>query len=322
MDYQKLAQELVRALRGHRSQVALSRRLGYKSNVIYPWESGRRWPSASETLRLARRVRIDVPRALEGFLQRPKPWVAKANFDSPEAVAQFLTELKGKMSIAELAKGMGRNRYAVSRWLSGKTEPSLPVFLQLIDVTSLRLLDFVGAFVDPKDLSATRDAWLEMEARREVAATMPWTQAVLRAMELKDYQDLPTHQDGWIAERLGITKSLEHSAIQALSRVGHIQLVEGRWETQAVTVDTRPNPNAGLSMRKYCIEKSLDMVQSGREGLYSYNIFTVSSRDYERIRELHHAYFYQLRAIIAQSEPAEKVVITNIHLFELAGLPV
>ena len=38
---------------------------------------------------------------------------------------------------------------------------------------------------------------------------MPWTQAVLRALELDDYQALSRHQSGWVAERLGITEEEE-----------------------------------------------------------------------------------------------------------------
>ena len=51
--------------------------------------------------------------------------------------------------------------------------------------------------------------------------------------------------------------------------------------------------------------------------MFSYNLFTVSSRDLERLRELHLAYFRQLRSIVAQSEPAERLVVANVQLFGL-----
>lgn len=41
MDWDQLAAELVRALRGKTSQAQLSRRLGYRSNIVQRWESGR-----------------------------------------------------------------------------------------------------------------------------------------------------------------------------------------------------------------------------------------------------------------------------------------
>ena len=68
MDHDLLAGQLIRALRGKRSQVALSRRLQYDSNVLYTWESGRRAPTAAVFFDLARRVGVDVPQAIDNFL--------------------------------------------------------------------------------------------------------------------------------------------------------------------------------------------------------------------------------------------------------------
>ena len=60
IDHSRLARELVRAIRGKRSQTALSRRLKYKTNMVYLWEAGRAWPSASKFLNAAERTGIDV----------------------------------------------------------------------------------------------------------------------------------------------------------------------------------------------------------------------------------------------------------------------
>jgi len=62
--YEVMAAELLRALRGRRSQVAFSRRLGYRSNVAHTWETGKRWPTAAVTLRAARRVGVDLDAGL------------------------------------------------------------------------------------------------------------------------------------------------------------------------------------------------------------------------------------------------------------------
>ena len=59
--FEALAADLMRALRGKRSQRAFSRRLGMKSNTAYNWEAGRRWPTGARTLWIAQRVGIDPP---------------------------------------------------------------------------------------------------------------------------------------------------------------------------------------------------------------------------------------------------------------------
>ncbi|HMJ12230.1 MAG TPA: DUF4423 domain-containing protein, partial [Polyangiaceae bacterium] len=56
MRHGTLASELLRALRGRRSQAQLSRRLGYRSNIVQRWETQRCWPSAVQFLVVAERT--------------------------------------------------------------------------------------------------------------------------------------------------------------------------------------------------------------------------------------------------------------------------
>lgn len=42
-----------------------------------------------------------------------------------------------------------------------------------------------------------------------------------------------------------------------------------------------------------------------------------AQRDLERIRELHLRYFHELRALLAESEPGERVAVANVQLFAL-----
>ena len=65
MNYVQVARELMRSLRGARSQVALSRRLGYRTNAAYSWEAGRDFPTAARFFEVAARVGTDVGAALD-----------------------------------------------------------------------------------------------------------------------------------------------------------------------------------------------------------------------------------------------------------------
>ena len=67
MEFQRISAELLPSLRGKRSQQALCRRLGAKSNVVHQWERGHSFPSASRALEVAARVGVDVPAAFREF---------------------------------------------------------------------------------------------------------------------------------------------------------------------------------------------------------------------------------------------------------------
>ncbi|HEX2879444.1 MAG TPA: helix-turn-helix transcriptional regulator, partial [Polyangiaceae bacterium] len=64
----RAACQLLERLRGRRSQLQLSRKLGFTSNVIYTWESGRRFPEVSNFFRIAELARVPVKERWLGFL--------------------------------------------------------------------------------------------------------------------------------------------------------------------------------------------------------------------------------------------------------------
>jgi transcriptional regulator with XRE-family HTH domain len=317
MDFEVVARELLVALRGHRSQVAWSRRLGYRSNVAYAWESGSRSPTAAETLRAARRAGVDLAAALERFYGRAPPWLGELDPASPEAVARLLEDLRGSTSIADLARRSGLSRYSLSRWLGGQTQPRLADFLCVVEAASVRLVDLVAVLVDPAQLPSLAGLWARVEARRRGAAEHPWTQAALRALELEDYRRLPSHVPGWIAARLGLGPDEEERCLRFLADTGQIVAVGGKWQVEALAVDTRRHPDLGRRLKAHWTRVAADRIEAGAPGQFSYNVFSVSEADFERIRELHLAYFHALRAIVAASQPGERVAVANVQLFAL-----
>lgn len=318
MDHEQLAQEFARVLRGKRSQVAWSRRLGYASNVAYPWESGRRHPTASELLRAVARSGRDVSAALTTFYGRPPAWLDTLDPCSPEAVCRLLGDLRGERTVTDLARAAGLNRNAVSRWLLGRTQPRVPDFFRLVDAASVRLPDFLAAFVDPTALPSLAPLWRRIEARREGAALYPWTQALLRGLELDAYRALPVHEDGWLAAHLGISLQEEQRCLAFLEFTGELEWTDGKWAHRSIAVDTRRTPAVGRALKVHWSNVAADHIGAGADGQFSYNVFSVSRTDFERIRELHLRYFHALRSIVAESREGDCVAVANVQLFELA----
>lgn len=322
MDHATVAAELVRALRGRRSQTALSRRLGYKSNVVYRWEAGRAWPTAAAFFAAARRVGVDLPGLLRQFYRTPSERIARLDLTRPAGVAALLADLRGSTPIGELARRAGRSRFAVARWLKGEAEPRLPELLLMIDVATLRLLDFLAGIVDPTTLPSVRDDWQALLLAREAAYSHPWSHAVLRGLELADYVALPRHQPGWLARRLGMPEEEEKRAIELLARTRQIRRRRHKWVVdESRTVDTRADPARSLRMKAWWTRLALERVEAGSEHVLSYNLFSVSAADYQRILELYRAFFQQMRAIVADSRPNERVVLFSTLAVPLEPMP-
>jgi DNA-binding phage protein len=320
LDFETIARELLRALRGRRSQTAFSRRLGYRSNVAHCWETGRNFPTAALTLQIAERSGVDVRAALARFYRSPPAWLARADPTSKASVVRLLGDWVGHTPIVQVASAAGLSRFAVARALSGSAEPRLPDFLRLLEAASLRVLDFIAVLVDPMKLPSVAQAWRRLEAARTAAYDAPWTLAVIRSLELSDYRALPAHEPGFIARRLGLPIEVERACLSLLQDSGQIELHEGRYRiVLQPALDTRRDPERGRSLRKFWAEQAVERFGEGDDQIFSYIVFGVSEHDHTRIRELHRAYFRELRAIVASSEPVERVVLANVQLVRLDG---
>ena len=319
LDFDRLASEWLRALRGRRSQNAWSRRLRYRSNIAYLWESGRNWPTAARALWAAERTGLDVRERLGRLFHAPPAWLTDDDLDptSPDAVAALMRELLGSTPIVEVAHRAGRSRFAVARWLKGTAQPRLPDFFRFVEAASLRLLDFVALFVDPTKLPSAERRWAQLEAARRLSREEPWAQAVFLALELADYRALATHRPGFIAERLRIAPELEASCLALLEQAGQARRdAAGRWEVvESQNVDTR---RAGVSPAKvWWADMAVKRIEAGAEGSYAYNVFSVSRADLARLREMQRQYFRSVRSVIADSSPVECIAVMNLQLFEL-----
>ena len=320
MDHEALARDLLRALRGRRSQTAFSRRLGYVSNVAYAWEAGRRAPTAAEALRAASRVGIDVRAALVPFFQRSLPEDLRAlDATSPAFVAALLRDLRGGATIGALATRVGMDRSAVSRILAGRTEPKLAVFLRLVDATSRRLLDLLAGLVDVAALPAAREEWARVEALRRLAVRDPLSEAVPRFLELDQYLALRRHRTGWIAARLGITRAAEERTLRDLAAAGVIRWDGTHWRPDRDrSVDTsRFEAEAVARLRAHWTEEARRRITAGREGLFSYLVFSTDDATLAAIHELRLRFFRELRALVAAAPTARRVAAVNVHLFPL-----
>lgn len=313
MDWELAARQFLRALRGKRSQRAFSSRLRYRSNVACDWEAGRRFPTAAATLRACELLRVKVTEAFASFQVACAPALrAGKTFQ----VGAWLDALRGSTTVAALAQTSGYSRYAVARWLGGRAEPRLPAFLALVEAITGRVSDLVQALVRIESVTELWPAHVRRAAAKRVAFDLPWTEAILRVIETRAYQELPAHQPGYIARRLGLSIAEEAHALERLEAAGILERRDGRYrDVQALTIDMAA-PAADLQRLKahwtrVCLAR---LEQPEPRDWLGYNVISVSAGDLERIREVLRMAFREIRALAAASTPVESVALLNVQL--------
>ncbi|MDD9942834.1 MAG: DUF4423 domain-containing protein [Myxococcales bacterium] len=305
--------ELLRALRGSRSQLAFSRRLGFRSNVACDWEAGRRFPTAQQTLLACRRCGVDLARAFSAFQAACAPLLFSAE---PLAIDRWLDALRGRATLAALSQRAGCSRYAVARCLSGQTAPRLPDFLQLVDAITGRVSDLVDLLVPIEQVPSLYPAHLQRAAARRLAFDTPWTEAVLRVMETEDYRNALTHRPGYIARRLGITIEQEAEALEALTQAGVLKRSGDCFQsTEPLTVDTAGAEGELNRLKMHWSRAALERLEQPRpEDWLGYNVISTSAADLERIREILRGAFREIRSVAGSSKPVESVALLNLQL--------
>lgn len=320
MDYERLGSELLRALRGRRSQVALARRLGYSANVAHTWERGTRFPPASVLYGLAALNGLERAALARFCLPAPLELPGEAAWSSQHTAA-FLHAVVGDTPLAGLARAIHVDRTTVARWLRGVTEPRVPELLALVDASTHRLVEFVACFVDTERLEALRELSRDLAAQRRMAYDLPWSHAVLRALELDAYRRLPAHEPGFVARAIGIDLQAEQALLAELDAAHLIRNQGGKWVlARVLTVDTRNEPERDRRLKEHWGEVALARLRSGprpTEAFHSYNLAGVSHEDFAKIRALHAEYFERVRSIIAESRLAERVVLIRQELIPL-----
>jgi transcriptional regulator with XRE-family HTH domain/protein gp37 len=307
LDYALAARQLLRAIRGKRSQIAFARRLGFRGNPIADWEAGRRAPTARRVLRACRSSGIDVPAALRRFHPVEPP-----SIDDAASFAAWLDGVRGKTSITDLAKQSGCSRHQLSRWLSGRAEPRLHEWLRALDAMTGRVSDLVAELVPIESVPSMQRAHVRREAARQLAYDEPWTEAILRVIEASAYRALPAHRPGFIAECLGTELATETRCLHKLLRAGLIRRVGARYRTfGALTVDTR----SVAALKAHWTRTALARVtEPGPDDLFSYNVFSASIDDMNRIKDLLRATYRQIRAIVSSTPADERVALLNLQL--------
>jgi transcriptional regulator with XRE-family HTH domain len=308
-DWALAARQLVRAIRGKRSQVAFARRLGYRGNPVADWEAGRRAPSADHALAVCAAAGIDWSAAFARFHAAAPPAAAQ-----PDAIAGWLARIRGRMPIAELSSRSGCSRHQVSRWLAGRARPRLPEFLQVVEAITARASDLVAELVPIAQVQCLAAEHARRHAARSLAHEEPWTEAILRVMEMPAYAAFRRHPAGFIAHYLSIDSAVEQRCLDKLRSAGVIELRNGRYRTiGSLTVDT----GWVSTVKAHWTRTALQRIDQPAPGdLFSYNVFSVSARDLDRIRDRLLATYREIRALISATTADERVALINLQLVQ------
>jgi hypothetical protein len=313
LDFHGASRQLLRALRGQRSQLAFSRRLGFRSNVVAKWESGQRMPGAADVFRFSARVGIDMATVLGRFHLATAGEVSEL---SRVGLAAWLRAQQGTQRVQELATRSQLSRFSVGRMLSGVSEPRLPQFLALVEALTGRVADLVHEWVGIERVSALKPRFGRARAARAAMFQQPLCLAVMCLLDTQALACPLPQQVQLLAATLERPVAIVRECLSILERGGVVTLRKGSHRlTGALTVETKTNLEEENVARAYWTRLAADkaLAPAGTD-LHSYNVFSVSLADYQRLQKMQREFFRGARALIAASNPTDLAGLLVVHL--------
>jgi hypothetical protein len=228
----------------------------------------------------------------------------------------WLDVLRGNTSVVDLAARAKRSRYATSRWLRGQAQPRVPDFLRLIDAATGRASDWVAALVPIANVPVMAHEHRMRNAAKGLALEQPWTEAILRLMETRDYSAVVGSAVPWLAQRLNVPEPTVAVAVDAMSKAGVLVRRKGRLLPGAeLTVDTRAQPEAFNRLRMHWSQAAAQrLMQPKPEDWFGYNVCTLSVTELEQVREILRGAYRQIRSLAAASIEPERALLINMQL--------
>ncbi len=313
LNFEHVARQLLRALRGKRSQAALSRRLGFRSNVAAKWESGQRMPTAASVFDYARQLNRDAQPALAAL--NPNAAAALGTGAEPHLGA-WLDALRGTQPVTQVAARSGLSRFSVSRILAGTSQPRLPQFLALLDALTNRLEDFVDAWLGIAAAPLLEPRFRRGQAARAALFQRPLCLAVMCLLDTRSF-DVPARvQRQRLAKTLEVAESTIDECLETLTGGGVLSLVDDRYALSgSLTFDAHATAPLELAAKKYWTRIAHERVAAASPNdVCSYNVFSINRADYDRLKELQREFYRGARALIAASEPTDLAALFVVQL--------
>lgn len=209
LNYQTLAQEVIKALRGPLSQRDLSEKLGFTFNQVGKWESGATQIKWDDFLSLAKILNIPIEKHF-----RYSFFITETEFDALSSVKSLVKKLN-------LLNTTDTHFHStIKRWINGETMPIFSDILRMIGSKSPLLFGWLSLFVDCHNLNSLKEPYHYFLNNVDIVLKDPIVVYVNAALQIHAYKELSIHDDKLLAEHSACSLEQLKAALKTLVDFG------------------------------------------------------------------------------------------------------
>lgn len=310
--------EILKEIRGERTQEAMSELLGYKFNQWHKWESGQKAFMWENLLRVAEINSIDITEAVRLVSNPHKP----LNFRGGQLLRTII-ERYTKFDILFLEERLETSKSTLYR-LFDKDDIEVAILLQCIGELSYVLPQFVSCLTGENVKGELKDFISQPKKYIHIEGSNPWLAAVEVSLQLDDYLKLEEHSDELISAKTGLDVQKVREGIRSLLEEGAIRIEGKKYASNVRNIDLGPDLRmSSLFMKYWTLQackrfETIDGVPLSRKG-WSCRVFAASDEAIEKVRAIHADFSAELSRIFIEDETRKKenVEVVLLHHFNV-----
>lgn len=304
---------VLKNLRLKKSQLQMSRKLGYKFNLYGKWESGAKKLMWNDLVKVIKFNKIPLADILEDHYKISDP---QKKSEAIIILRHFLDFYFHK-DVKSLSEYLEASEPQIQRWGKGITKvPALVIFKLLI----YRPQHFVH-FLDNLPLTSLapeiKDELQRMKALAQAQVTAPYSSAVLYFLETPAYQSLTKHDPQLIQQKLQLSARQVETALQILKNNDSVEFDGNKYILKERCFEFPASDyRKTIPMFHYWIYRSMCYLQEKLRNnaeteipnASSFRVFSVSKKTAikitEKIRQTHH----EILQLIKEDDHTDLVV--------------
>lgn len=219
--FRKVKVQLLKALRGEKSQIEMSRDLGFSFNQWNKWETEQKVLKWDEFLDILNRLRLPYFQIFQDVFA----------IRNTEVTFEILLEyLTSGMSSEEISSLLKTDESTLRRWKREHISPSIELIFLLISQKQGTLHTLLSRLVPIEKIQILGGEFKQLSLLQSHEARYPFSGALEACLELKDYQAFEAHNLEWVAQRVRVSPQLVTEALENLKVIGAV-----KWENQKYT---------------------------------------------------------------------------------------
>lgn len=249
INFKNVIKELLKALRGRRSQEALNRSFGFSFNQVSRWERGVTkidWP---EFVHFCELCHIPLRKKMLEIFKAPLALFVEENQD-PLISQNVVHALMGNLAIDKFSKRYQLPRKSVSKWLSGQAHPSLEQIFFMLHYHSGQLIKLLDCLAGAENIPSLQGVIAKLKIREEITYRYPEVSLILNTIHTKTFKAKTECPEGYFAKKFGLTSAEEKEILGGLLRSDTIHRFGSSFRMNKYDI-FRINANADQMSRRY-----------------------------------------------------------------------